>query len=94
MKMKILFVLFLYGSFLLAPTIVRIIEKKSDNTAFVSIAEEEVDTEKEIKAIVALAPLKINYIFIENNPDVFISKNLNKHEPISFSIFIPPPELL
>jgi hypothetical protein len=77
------------------PTIVTLIEEKTDVSAFYNFAEEELHKQiKELKAEV-----KSNY----NNElltSVFtvkskiISENRSKHDAILEEIFSPPPELI
>ena len=83
--------LFVFISFLLTPTIVSLIEKDSDTSIFYSFSEEE-KAHKEIKAVF------ISHISFEDLPELSInsnlilSENLSKHDKITSSIFIPPPE--
>lgn len=89
---KILLLLFL--SFLSTPTIVTLIEKKSDISSFYSFSEEEI--QKDIKINDFLGH-ECNYIF-EIFPQLIniniISENLSKHDSILEEIFSPPPELI
>ena len=91
MKIIAQLLLFVFVSFLITPTIVSVIQKDADISAFYSFSEEE-KAQKEIKAI-------INY---ELTPGIVDLSNLNyrsmfpeilfKHDNISSKIFIPPPE--
>jgi hypothetical protein len=91
---KILLLLFL--SFLSTPTIVTLIEKKSDISSLYSFSEEEI--QKDIKINDFLGH-ECNYIFeifpqlINININI-ISENLSKHDSILEEIFSPPPELI
>ena len=77
------------------PTIVTLIEKETDISAFYSFSEEEIQKQvKEIKAEV-----KTNYnneLFnsLNNAKTIIVSENRSKHDAISEEIFSPPPELI
>jgi len=78
--------------FLATPTIVSLIEKSCDTSVFYSMSEEEQVHHKEIKA-----ELKNDFCYVippiqENTSSLIHSENLSKHDNISASIFIPPPE--
>ena len=87
--------LFVFITFLSVPTIVTLIEKETDISAFYSFSEEEIQKQvKEIKAEV-----KTNYnneLFnsLNNAKTVIVSENRSKHDAISEEIFSPPPELI
>lgn len=78
-------------TFLLTPSIVSVIDKSKDTSIFYNLTEEEL-TKKQVK----------NYIFTSFNQEILIlskmtskiilSENLSKHENISATIFIPPPD--
>lgn len=86
---KILIIIFI--TFLLTPSIVSVIDKSKDISVFYNLTKEEL-TKKEVK----------NYIFNNFNHEILIlskmtskiilSENLSKHENISASIFIAPPD--
>ena len=77
------------------PTIVTLIEKETDISAFYSFADEELQKEvKEIKA-----EIKTNYNnellnALNTAKTKIISENRSKHDAISEEIFSPPPELI
>jgi len=78
--------------FLATPTIVSLIEKNCDTSIFYSMSEEEHVHHKEIKA-----ELKNDFCYVipqvqESTSSLIHSENLSKHDNISASIFIPPPE--
>lgn len=87
--------LFVFITFLSVPTIVTLIEKETDISAFYSFSEEEIQKQvKEIKAEV-----KTNYnneLFnsLNNAKTIIVSENRSKHDAISEEIFSPPPELI
>ncbi len=91
MKIIARLLLFVFVSFLVTPTVVCVIKKDADISAFYSFSEEE-KTHKEFKAIinfdVVCAPVYLSQL----NRRVIFSENLSKHDKISSKIFIPPPE--
>lgn len=92
MKLIAKFTLFVFVTFLTAPTIVTLIEKNSDISMFYSFAEEE--NHKEIKA-----DLRLNFDYpfmevVEHQNSKIIFENLTRHDYIAEEIFIPPPELV
>ena len=95
MKLAVNIMLFVFITFLSVPTIVTLIEKETDISAFYSFSEEEIQKQvKEIKAEV-----KTNYnneLFnsLNNAKTVIVSENRSKHDAISEEIFSPPPELI
>ena len=90
MKFAVKFTLLIFMFFLSTPTIVSLIEKTCDTSAFFSMTEEEL-VHKELKA-----ELKINeYTFIDlslRGSSLIHSENLSRHDNICAAIFIPPPE--
>lgn len=83
--------LFLFLSFLITPTVVCVIEKNADVSFFYSFSEEE-KTQKEIKAV-NFIDIEITSIDLSQlNCKIIFSENLSKHDHISSTIFIPPPE--
>ena len=95
MKLAVNIMLFVFITFLSVPTIVTLIEKETDISAFYSFSEEEIQKQvKEIKAEV-----KTNYnneLFnsLNNAKTIIVSENRSKHDAISEEIFSPPPELI
>jgi hypothetical protein len=91
MKIIAKLLLFVFISFLVTPTVVCVIKKDADISAFYSFSEEE-KTQKELKAIIncdfASAPLDLSQL----NCRLIFSENLSKQDKISSQIFIPPPE--
>jgi hypothetical protein len=83
--------LFLFLSFLITPTVVCVIEKNADVSLFYSFSEEE-KTQKEIKAV-NFIDIEITSIDLSQlNCKIIFSENLSKHDHISSTIYIPPPE--
>ena len=85
---KILLLLFL--TFLVTPTIVTVIEKSSDISMFYSVSEEE-NAHKEIKVLFYSESPSETITAVESSSNVILSENLSKHDNITSSIFIPPP---
>ncbi len=92
MKLAVNIVLFLFISFLAAPTIVSLIEDEADVSVVYSLTEEEI--QKEIKEVKA-APYIMSGVtfFAEAKKSAAIkSANLQKHDNVAEEIFSPPPE--
>lgn len=90
MKMisKIFLILFL--AFLVTPTIVTVIEKSSDISVFYSVSEEE-NIHKEIKVLFSSESSSEIIITAKLSSSAILSENLSKHDNITSSIFILPP---
>ncbi|WP_309641355.1 hypothetical protein [Flavobacterium sp.] len=86
---KLLLILFI--TFLSTPTIVSLIEKKTDTSCFYSTSEEE-QIHKEVKAELKLEPEYTLVTFPITTSSLILSENLSKHDHIASKIFIPPPE--
>ena len=68
-----------------------VIEKSSDISIFFNVSEEE-NAHKEIKVIFySESPSEIISV-IKLSSIVILSENLSKHDNITASIFIPPPD--
>jgi len=95
MKLIARFILFVFVTFLVTPTLVTLIEKNTDVSMFYSFTEEE--NHKDIKEIKADLRLSFDYPImeiIEYQNSKIISKNLMRHDNIAEEIFIPPPDLV
>jgi len=94
MKTAVSLFLFVFISFLAAPTIISLIKNNTDVSIFYSINEEEIQKDcKELKADLNLH----SYVFFEFNivkNKIIISKNHIKHDSLAEEIFSPPPELI
>ena len=91
MKIIAQILLFVFVSFLITPTVVCIIKKDANISAFYSFSEEE-KTHKEFKAIINLEAACAVVDLSQLNCRLIFSENLSKHDKISSKIFIPPPE--
>lgn len=86
-------VLVLFVAFLSTPTIVSLIEKKTDVSIFYSLTEEEIHKElKEVKAEIKSYDYPITTIALKKSR--IVSENLSKHDNVSSVIFSPPPEFI
>lgn len=91
MKFAVKIVLVIFITFLSTPTIVSLIEKKNDTSFFYSMAEEE-ESHKDFKVeFIFHSPFEL-IVFSNPASKPILSKNLLKHDNLSASIFIPPPE--
>lgn len=93
MKAIVGIVVFLFITFLAAPTIVSILQDDDAETCIVySLDEEEI--QKDIKEIkVGVVHLyEPAFIPVITKSSKIPSQNLRKHENVSGDIFIPPPE--
>ncbi|MGG7034063.1 MAG: hypothetical protein ACI7YS_02575 [Flavobacterium sp.] len=87
---KILLIIFV--AFLSTPTIVSLIEKKTDTSYFYSMSEEEKESHKDFKTeFIFHSPFELT-VFSNPVSNLILSKNLLKHNTVSTTIFIPPPE--
>lgn len=95
MKIIPIIMLFIFVSFLSVPTIVTVIEKKSNVSMCFSFSEEEFH--KNSKEIKANFKFNFDYKFVTQiivkNPKI-ISKNVSIHDNVSEEIFSPPPEIV
>lgn len=93
MKALVSIVVFLFITFLAAPTIVSILEDDDTETCIVySMDEEEIHKDiKEIKVGV-VHMYEPAFIPLIKTCSKIPSGNLHKHENVSGDIFIPPPE--
>jgi hypothetical protein len=95
MKITVSIVLFLFISFLLAPTIISLLEKNKDISMFYSSNEEEL--QKDFKEIKADFINEYEFVFVKlflfKNSKI-TSENLSSHDKVFEEIFSPPPELV
>ncbi len=90
MKVLAKILLFVFVAFLITPTIVSLIEKKADISIFYSLSEEE-HSHKSIKVILDVKTSFELIQYLGSNSSLILSENLSRHDAISASIFIPPP---
>jgi hypothetical protein len=92
MKILVNIVLFLFLSFLAAPTIVCLLQDDADMSVVYSLNEEEL--QKEIKEVKAAPQTEMRLVFFEEAKKTAIIKtaNIQKHDNVAEEIFSPPPE--
>ena len=87
--------LFLFVSFLSTPTIISLIKKDTNVSAFYNFNEEEIH--KDCKLIKANLKQEFDFTFINFRNETssnIISENLSKHDNVAEEIFSPPPEFI
>lgn len=95
MKTAVSIMLFVFISFLSLPTIVTMIKKNTDISAFYSFSEEEITKHaKEVKAELKFCYSDESFSFAPTPKNKIISENLSKHDKVLEEIFSPPPELI
>ena len=92
MKFAVKIVIFVFFIFLSTPTIVSFIERNSDISIFYGSAELE-DMQKEVKLEFKFDTFSFAFFKQPKMSSLILSENLSKHDNISTSIFIPPPDL-
>ncbi len=93
MKFTIKVVIFVFFIFLSTPTILSLIEKNTDVSFFYSSAELE-DMHKDVKLEFKFDTFSFSFFTLPKKSSIVLSENLSKHDNISSSIFIPPPDLV
>lgn len=91
MKLIAKLLLFVFVSFLITPTVVCVIKKDVNISAFYSFSEEE-KTQKEFKAIINHELDCDSVEILQMNCRLVFSENTSKHDNTSSKIVIPPPE--
>ncbi|MGQ7947080.1 hypothetical protein [Flavobacterium sp. WC2509] len=96
MKIFASIVLLFFVLFLAAPTIVACLEKDSDNTSLCGNTNNSSfeELKHDIKYYTFNSFLEISFLGLKKVSSLIIFENLSKHEIISASIFIPPPNKL
>lgn len=94
MKFIVNIVLFLFISFLAAPTVVSLVEDEADMSIVYSFTEEEL--QKEIKEVKAAPETELRLALFENSQKstAIKSANLRKHDNVAGEICSPPPEFI
>jgi hypothetical protein len=93
MKFTVKIVIFIFFIFLSTPTIVSLIEKNNDSSIFHISAELE-DIHKDVKLEFKFDTFSFAFFNLPKMSSMVLSENLSKHDNISSSIFIPPPDLV
>ncbi|MEL1242935.1 hypothetical protein AAEO56_01565 [Flavobacterium sp. DGU11] len=94
MKILVNIVLFLFISFLAAPTIVSLIEDDADMSVVYSLTEEEI--QKDIKEVKGAPYTEFQVSFFKESKETLLiqSANLQKHNNVAGEICSPPPEFI
>jgi hypothetical protein len=94
MKIIVNIVLFLFLSFLSAPTIVSLLQDDADISMAYNLNEEEI--QKEIKEVKAGPYNEFRLVYFEpaKKTTIIKSANLQKHDNVAEEIFSPPPEVI
>ena len=94
MKFVVKIVLIVFLVFLSTPTIVSLIEKSTDTSFFFDLSEEEEEEEsqKEFKADFKFYSALEFVDFSIDTSNLILSESLSKHDNISATIFVTPPE--
>jgi len=91
MKFATSAVLLMFLFFIAMPTIVSVIEKNTDTSFCFSMTEEEL-SHKEVKANFTAGHEYRVVNLSGNTSSLILYENLSKHDKVSKTIFIPPPE--
>lgn len=97
MKVLVSILLFLFLSFLMAPTVISLVKDDADTSMAYSVTEEEIQKEiKEIKEVKAQPGYEFAILLFSGYTvtSKIVSENLQKHDNISREIFSPPPETI
>ena len=94
MKIIVNIVLFLFLTFLAAPTIVSLLQDDTDMSMVYSLTEEEIQKEiKEVKAT-PYVELQLSFFVITKKTPKIVSPNPMEHDNVSCEIHSPPPNLV
>lgn len=98
MKVFASIVLLFFVLFLAGPTIVAFLEKDKDATSLCEDCNTRSSSIEEIKHDIKYYTfnpfLEMSFLDVEKGSRLIIFENLSKHDLISASIFIPPPNLV
>jgi len=93
MKIIVKLLLFFFLTFLSAPTLVSLIEKKGDISFFYDNSETE-DFQKELKTEFIFETFTFVVFIPQKKSSKILSDNLSKHDNISQKIIIRPPDTI
>jgi hypothetical protein len=94
-KTIVTILLFVFVSFIAAPTVMSLIKENRTSSLFFNCDEEEMIKDfKELKVVLNqdFSFIPVHYSFPTNSN--IISENLSRHDNVSEEIFSPPPELI
>ena len=95
MKFIVNIVLFLFLTFLAAPTIVSLLQDDADMSMVYSLTEEEIQKEiKEVKAAPYYMELRLSFFTPVKKTAVIKTKNDEELDNVSREIHSPPPDLV
>jgi len=95
MKIIVSIVVFLFMSFLAAPTIVSLLQDDTDMSAVYSLTEEEIQKEiKEVKATPSYTELRLPFFVPTKKTLIIVSVNDEEHDNVSREIHSPPPNIV
>ena len=93
MKIIVKLLLFFFLTFISAPTLVSLIEKKGDISFFYDNSETE-DFQKELKTEFIFETFTFVVFIPQKKSSKILSDNLSKHDNISQKIIILPPDTI
>lgn len=95
MKIFASVILLLFVFFLAAPTIVVCLEEDSDATSYCGNSSSSFEEIKhDIKYYTFNSSIEISFLDFKKESALIIFENLSRHDLISASIFIPPPNII
>lgn len=98
MKIFASIVLLSFVFFLVAPTIVVCLEKDKDNTCLYGNSNSSSSSAEELKHDIKYYTFnsfsEISFLDLKKASSLIIFENLSRHDLISASIFIPPPNIV
>ncbi|AWG23474.1 hypothetical protein FFWV33_19020 [Flavobacterium faecale] len=94
MKLIARLLFFLFVAFLLAPTVVILLEKQCDISSICKFSEEEHEHNNDVQVVENTIVFYPNFLIVKiNNSSLILSENLSKHDKVSAKIYSPPPDL-
>jgi len=94
MKFVVNIVLFLFLSFLAAPTVVSLMEDEADVSIAYSLNEEELQKELKEAKVALYTDMGLILIDASKKSSKIHSAYLQRHASVFEDIFLPPPELI
>jgi hypothetical protein len=94
MKYACPIILFLFIGFLFTPTIILVVEKEKKTSKYYELSEEEKDSFQEVKGICNTLRESVSHKNTNYNLQVNVIYNLSYKGRISFSIIVPPPDVI
>jgi hypothetical protein len=91
MKLAVGFLLILFTSYIATPTILSLIDNGNEVSLSITAADGELD--EFFKFDLKSEPILFFFLHISETNKINVFKNILKRNFLSYSIFIPPPEL-